>query len=210
MDENDFGKLIWPKFYGPRIGDKKREMVAMIGLAMIFLSFVILTLILMSIRYWKSFTIMFVGISVISILIIGAVWIRKKALKDPNIILVKKGDLEWDIHENGIVTKYPDKNQPDGISTKFIRFDEISRVYFQTGKENAHILLNMIKEMEKNKADWKELNNATNTPWTKFIADYIWLIDGNGKLIDCDIEKAWVENLERFESILRQKVKDVD
>ena len=131
-------------------------------------------------------------------------------MKDKKVNMILKGELDWDLYENGILCRYYSDTAIDNIEKKFIFYSEISKIYFNITKDEYSKLLKLIKEYDRIKCtDWKETDYVLNESWKREFKQYIWFEGKDGTLFENDLFKNRVRDLKRLESILRQKVKEV-
>jgi hypothetical protein len=210
--QNECGKPVWLKFYGPLKGSRKTfkwliiEGLVAISMAIIFIVYVLnLAMKRNDIILYFLIIIVIVGIVVLIARFIYSVMSRDKAFER----LVDSGALDWDIYDKGILTSSYSKEPMGSVKKEFIPFKNISKVYINIGVSQVNEVLALIREEAQKSPDFKTEDYIIDDYWRDTIQNRIYFIGVDGRLIDFSIDKEDIVEQKRFEVIVRQNIKDV-
>jgi hypothetical protein len=210
-DNRGYGKLIWPQFYGPskQLSLLRFHMAALILVVLILLAFLVHSL-------WETDRLLVVISFIFTITVFGIMisyyWEKTKGLY---FKLVEKGALDWDLYENGILEKTLSDDETGKIDEEFDYFSDYSKVCINIGTWNEQKILERVKAAAKRAREldggkFNEADFASSDERHDFIKDYIWFFDNKDGQEDFELQRACLRDQNRFESILRQKIKDVE
>jgi hypothetical protein len=215
MTETEYGKLIYPEFYGRGVDFRRsgrsgriRTVFGMIGFNIFYIFFC--WWMYQFIPYFQTRIAIYVGISGMIIMDIYHIYHGKKVDAMPIVILNRSGELDWDLYDNGMLVKQYSEDLPGNIERKFIRFDGLAKVYINIGKNNAQEIMDAMKKMDRKRPDFKDEGYIADERWIRYFKREIQFVDNNGCVLDEEIEKEYLDDAKRFESIIRQKVKAVE
>lgn len=214
--QEQYGELIWPKFYGIK---RWRKWLHLSGKLIVFFFgawfFLFMIYSLLTISSIGDRIASMIGMILGLILMAVTVIFYRKERQSPNIIpMFFRGDLDWDLYENGIFGRRCLTDFSDKIETKFFYFKDISKVFLNIDDNKSNYILDLMKNADKKDAEnegsvWNESDYQLTIEENNLIKECVWFIDKEANLPLFFIVKEWIKDPFRFEAILRQKVKEV-
>jgi hypothetical protein len=218
-DKRGYGKLIWPKFYGPsrpfdhwRYNPKILLITVSIGSVLIFLTGTSLYIITGMTNYFAEiYTLVF------SFILPIIYWLARRRDKTSMdcYYIVKRGDLDWDLYENGMLERNYSEDAVNYISEEFNYFSNYPIVYYNIGEwhikaiwDHVRIVAKRARELDGGEYD-KDYFDTWEEGRTEYIKSCIWFFDGKDGQEDFEMERDWLKDSKRFETILHQKIKKV-
>jgi len=214
---DEYGKLIWPGFYGPSIEYKRSAYnkyvpitLAVVGTA----GFLVTGLLLL---YGTGVS----GQGVLNLLMAAGIpvfyWVlhRRARTSMDYEYMRRRGELDWDIHENGILTREYAAEMKGSVRTVFFAYSDFSKAYVNINDQNARLIWELAKPpaMKARKATSEE-DVGSDFQWddnaAAQVAGFIWLVDRETGRAGLRLDRAQLSDQKRLEAILREKVKEVE
>ncbi len=127
--------------------------------------------------------------------------------------MIWTGELDWDIYENGILTKTSSSDRPGTVETRFVPFRKMARVIFFPQGQMRLGVFGLYQDTLRYRDDERPAGAGTLTPETAaVISTRIWFVGVDGKLLDLTMAQNQItaRNANRFRELLRNKVKVVE
>ena len=209
---NEYGKLIWAKFYGPSTNYPINKSDAIFFLLVSPIALILIGLLLFYSPRQPSQRTLALFIIAIGILfpIIGMIGRMIKWHTNTASKLTREGVFDWDLFENGILVKHASETAIENTECHFIRFADISKAYVHVKPHQYKMIIKKINESDMINQIWDGERQVLDKYWKSTIKGSIWLFDHDGNLFDDYIDKSELREPKGFESILRQNVKDVE
>ena len=207
---NEYGELIFPKFYklnkGISIKMKKifRLLIFIFGLLIAMTS----SALIWALKYNSLIAYITLGVGFIgtTLLLIRFIYSYYRLIdKDHKNINrhAKNGGFDWDIYDAGLLIKYYSKKPIVRIDQEFVPFKTLSKVYLNHSLSQVEEILSLILR------DYGNEIYPLDDNWQNIIQNRIYFLGIDGKLTDFYIEKEDLVDKKRFEIIIRQKIKEV-
>ena len=216
-DKTKFGTLLYPRFFGPSVEYESSFYhkylyitLAIIGTGL-FLATGILLLSGTGISGQATLNILIaLGIPVLYLIMY-----RRAATSMEYEFMLRRGELDWDLYENGFLTREYSGDGPGHVRTAFVGFDVFSRAFVNINEQNAREVWELVKASPKLAKreldggfkgiglDWDGANRAA-------VAGRIWLVGRQTGTADFELQRDLLRDPERFESTLREKIKEVE
>jgi hypothetical protein len=213
---DDYGELVWPRFFGPSI-EYKRSASKYVTIALavtgtgLFLATGVLLLSGTGISGQATLNILIaLGIPVLY-------WMmhRRARTSMEYEFMQRRGELDWDLYENGFLTREYDAEMPGRVRTAFVGFGRFSRAYVNIDRQNARLVWELAKaSARKARKATSEEDVGSDFQWDdnaeEQVAGNIWLVDRETGRADLRLDRVRLADISRFETLLRQKVKEVE
>lgn len=211
------GELVWPRFFGPSVEysrsafDRYVKLLLTVLASALFLATGILLIWGGTDPRWGALNIAIaVGIPVFY-------WVlgRNARTSMDYEAMRRRGDLDWDLHEKGILTREYAAGLPGRVRTGFVAFDGLSKAYFNIGPENARIVWELAKvsARDRHRATGEE-DVGSDFLWDggaeEMVARFVWLVGRESGRADLRLDRAQMADPERLERILREKLREVE
>ncbi len=127
----------------------------------------------------------------------------------------RRGELDWDLHENGILAREYSAGLPGGVRAEFIAFTGVSKAYVNINGQNARLVWELAKPpARKARLATGEEDVGSDFQWDDNamaqVSGFIWLIDRETGRVGLRLDRAQISDQKRLETILREKVKEVE
>ena len=214
--QEQYGNLIKNRFYSMPYEFRILQNISIIGLFIIILFLVggILSLFIVN-RFmdWVNIGLLFVVL--LMTIFTLAIYIRREQSAISFVSTFFKGDIAWDLYENGIFARKSISYIPFKRAIKFFNFNDISKVYITLNDSNAIVVRDLIKAGEKKfderrNKKWNDSDSKSDNEYDKMVKGCMWFVDINGNIMPFVIVKEWLKDPIQFESILRQRVNDIE
>jgi len=214
---DEYGKLIWPGFYGPSIEYKRSAYnkyvpitLAVVGTA----GFLVTGLLLL---YGTGVS----GQGVLNLLMAAGIpvfyWVlhRRARTSMDYEYMRRRGELDWDIHENGILTREYAAEMKGSVRTVFFAYSDFSKAYVNINDHNARLVWELAKPpARKARMATGEEDVGSDFGWDDNaeaqVSGFIWLVDRETGRAGLRLDRAQLSDQKRLEAILREKVKEVE
>jgi hypothetical protein len=218
-DKSTYGKLVWPKFYGRSViyqGWYRSIKIVQISVCIASPMFILLGIYLFATTGIKNIIAEgFLGLSGSFLPALFWYAYHRDMTSMDSEHMEKRGDLDWDLYENGILERHYSDESPNHILEDFDFFSKYPKVYFNVGDHNTKQIWEHIKNVarkarELDGGEYREGDFVWDNDQNEFLKTLIWFLDGTEGQEDFELDRDCVRDLRRFESILRQKVKVVE
>jgi hypothetical protein len=128
----------------------------------------------------------------------------------PHVGMIWTGGLDWDLYENGILTKRAPAEGPGTIITAFVPFNKMARVFIFPRGQTARQVFELYQDRQRFRDGEKPAAAEELTPATAaVISNRVWFFDQSGKLMDLTMVKNELgsSGLKKFRELLRDRVK---
>jgi hypothetical protein len=215
-EKADTGPLLWPRFYGPSIEytrsafDKYVKASMAVVASALFLATGILLITGGTDPRWGAFNILIAA----GIPVFYYVLDRNARTSMDYEAMRRRGDLDWDIHENGLLTREYAADLPGRVRAGFVSFESLSKAYFNIGPENARTVWELVKvsARERHQATGEE-DVGSDFLWDggveAMVGRFVWLVDRKSGHAVLRLDRAQISDPPRLEKLLRQKLKEV-
>ena len=216
-DAHDRGPLTWPRFYGPSIeyGRSAWNRYGLLAISAVAFVLFLVTGILLLHGSADS------GQAVLNLLIAAGipvfVWAVRRSARtsmDPEA-MHRRGDLDWDLHEKGILVREYDGGLPGRVRASFVPFESLSRAYVKMSQQSAREVWELAKDTAwKARKASSEEDAGADFRWDdksrSMVEGSIWLVGRESGRVELRLVRGQLADAERFEALLRKNVKDVD
>lgn len=216
MDEH-YGKLIWPRFFGPsveyaRSSYNRYVMLTMTVLASgLFLATGILLIWGGTDPRWGTLNVAIaIGIPVFY-------WYLQRQAQtsleyEP---LRNRGGLDWDLYENGMLTREYAEDLPGKVRTAYVGFDGLSKAYFNVDDRNARAVWELARASARRARNvgggvFLEPDFVLDERARALLSRFVWLVSGETGTADIRLDRGQLADPARFEAVIRRKLKDVE
>ena len=217
LDETEYGKLVWPRFYGPSIEynraaySKYLNLTLMVIASGLFLATGLLIFLGSGDARWGLLNITIaIGIPVFYW------WINRNARTSMDYeSMRRRGDLDWDLYENGFLTREYSAAGPGHMRSAFVGFDRFSKAYVNIDRQNARVVWELAKaSARKARKARSEEDVGPDFIWDDhaeaLVARSIWFVGRESGRADFRLDREQLSDPARLETVLRQKIKDVE
>ena len=217
LDNGTFGKLVWPHFYGPSIEHRRARFSKYLNLMLmviasgLFLATGLLLFLGGGDTRWGMLNISIaIGIPVFYW------WIDRNARTSMDYeAMQRRGELDWDLHENGFLTREYSSERQDHVRTSFIGFDRFSKAYVRIDGQNARVVWELAKDSaRKARKATSEEDVGPDFRWDEnaeaMVGGFIWFVGRESGRAELRLDREQLSDPARFETILRRKLKDVE
>ncbi len=213
----EMGPLLWPRFYGPSVErsrlfyDKYVKLTLTILASGLFLATGILLIWGGTDPRWGALNIAIsIGIPVFYI------YLERQARTSEEYEPMRdRGAFDWDLHGNGLLTREYADELPGRVRTAFVPWAGLTKAYLTVTDENARLVWDLAKSSVRKAQDaGGEFFPGPDFAWDDrartMLSRFIWLVGRESGTADLRLDRDLLRDPERFSSILRQKLKEVE
>jgi hypothetical protein len=217
LDKSRYGDLLWPRFFGPsveyaRSSYNRYVMLTMTVLASgLFLATGILLIWGGTDPRWGTLNVAIaIGIPVFYWYLRGQAQtsLEYEPLRD-------RGGLDWDLYENGMLTREYAEDLPGRVRTAFVPWAGLSKAYLTITDRNAPLVWELARASARKARNvdggvFLEPDFVLDERARALLSRFVWLVSGETGTADLRLDRGQLSDPARFEAILRRKLKEVE
>jgi hypothetical protein len=217
LDKSKYGTLLWPGFYGPSIEYNKsfynkyvNNTLMILATALFLATGLLLFLGGGDVRMGMLNLAIAIGIPVFW----WAINRNSPTAMDYQSML-RRGALDWDLYENGFLTRAYSNDEPGHVHSVFFGFDRFSKAFVHIDEANAIGIWELVKaaakkDRKEDGGEDVESDFAWGSGARTLVRGHIWFVDKESGTIDFQLDQNELADPARLETVLRQKLKAVE